>query len=114
MLLYEKIGVGILILLVLYIYVRCASVKVYRFYTTTCPACIASQPEWDKFCGDARFKMIRPIQINMAKPDNAAFAENFKITSVPTVIKINPDGSSETYTGERKAVAYMQWVKNNK
>jgi hypothetical protein len=109
---YEKIGIAVLIVAVLFIYVRCSSIKVYRFYRPACPYCVSSQAEWDQFVSDSMFMMIRPININLDKPDNATFAKNFAVTSVPTVIKVNPDGSSEKYDGERTAAAYMKWVRS--
>lgn len=113
MLAYEKLGVAVLIVAVVFIYVRCSSVKVYRFYRPGCPYCVSSQAEWDKFCKETMFMMVRPININLDNPDNSTFAKNFNVVSVPTVIKVNTDGSSEVYDGERTAAAYMAWVKKS-
>lgn len=107
----EKIGIAVLIVVLLFVYVRCSSIKVYRFYRPSCPHCVSSQAEWDKFTDDTRFMLVRPININLDKPDNATFAKNFAVSSVPTVIKVNTNGSSEKYNGDRTAAAYMKWVK---
>lgn len=108
---YEKVGIAVIIVAVLFMYVRCTSIKVYRFYRPTCPYCVSSQAEWDKFTSDSMFALIRPMNINLDKPDNATFAKHFNVTTVPTVVKVRPDGSSEVYAGERVATAYMKWAR---
>lgn len=111
MLPYEKAGIAVLIVVILFMYVRCTSVKVYRFYRPSCPYCVSSQAEWDNFSSNCTFAMVRPINVNLDDPNSSAFAKNFNVTSVPTVIKVKPDGSSENYNGARTADAYMIWVK---
>jgi hypothetical protein len=107
----ENIAIGVLIVGLVFVWVRCHSIKVYRFYRPTCGFCVSSQAEWDKFSSDCLLKMVRPININLDKPGNENLAKSFNVTGVPTIIKVKPDGSSETYSGERTAVAIMAWVR---
>ncbi len=106
----EYIIVGVVILFILYVWFRCCCTVVYRFYRPSCPYCVKSQAEWDKFKSDCMFKKIRPVDVNLDVPSDAQFARNFDVDGVPTIIKVSPDGNAEKYEGERTATAYMHWV----
>jgi len=108
----EIISVGLAILILLILIIRCHCVKVYRFYRPTCSYCVSSQAEWDSFKTSCLFKMIRPIDVNLdsGSESDILLSNKFKVETVPTVIKVDTDGYSEVYNGERTAVAYMAWA----
>ncbi len=97
----------LVVVVLMYIY-EMYVVRVYRFYRPTCPYCIESQAEWDKFKSMAQFTRIRPIDVDLdAKP---AFKERFGVSSVPTVMLVDRDGAHFTYDGPRLADDYYSWV----
>lgn len=101
------VALGVLLIFVL---VRHHMTRVYRFYRTTCPACVNSKEEWDKFASNCMFTMIRPIAVDLDLPENQALGSDFGISSVPSVILIKSSGANVPYTGERTAEAYASWV----
>lgn len=98
-------------LVLVYLLVCMYSVKVYRVYSPTCPACKESQEEWDQFKKDCMFKLIKPIDFGPTeRAENVKLDEFFNAETVPTVVAVTPDGRSYQYEGDRTAVAYMEWV----
>lgn len=96
--------------LLVWLVVRYSMTRVYRFYRTTCPACVNSKPEWDKFASSCMLSMIRPIAVDLDLPANQALGAEFEIRSVPTVILVRPSGANVKYDGERTSEAYSNWV----
>jgi thiol-disulfide isomerase/thioredoxin len=110
MLTTENIAIAVIVLLLVYVYVKYHSTVVYRFYRPTCGYCVSSQAEWDKFCQNMTFKLVRCINVNLDKPGNESLAKTYNVVSVPTIIKVTPCGESTVYSGERTAKALAAWV----
>lgn len=106
----EGVVVGLLIVALVLLIFNHLCVRVYRFYRPTCPACVASQVEWELFKSDSMFRLISPIEVNMDLPENKQIGQDFNITSVPTVLRVKYSGANEVYYGERTAAAYMAWA----
>lgn len=100
------------ILLTVWFIASMHNVKVYRFYRPSCPYCVNSQDEWDKFKRKCMFSMVKPVDVNMNEATDAQkkLAENFMVKSVPHVVAVYDDGLRFTYDGSRTADAYMNWV----
>jgi hypothetical protein len=80
-------------------------IKIYRFYSPSCGACTASEPEWKKFKRKTFFSSIKTIEVNV-NSKNAyplELVNNFKITTVPSIWKVYTDGSRYEYSGDRSA-----------
>ena len=107
----EVLVVGAVIVALL-LYVRSISTKVYRFYRPGCPHCVESQAEWDSFKMACLLKTISPIDVNMdtASVEEKALYESFKLTGVPSIVKLKKDGTKDTYNGNRKADDIMAWA----
>ena len=111
----EAVVVAAIVLSLLYLVFRCYSTVIYRFYRPTCPACVNSQGEWNKFKSNCMLKLIRPVDINRedGSEHSLKLAHKFKVETVPTVIKLDNEGGHSVYDGPRTADAYMVWAKTN-
>jgi hypothetical protein len=90
---------------------RLHSVKLYRFYRPTCPWCVKSQAEWDKFSMSCIFSTVKAIDIDLNKPGSEDLAKLYKVTGVPKVVKVYPNGSFVEYSGDRTVEGYKQFAK---
>jgi len=91
------------------------NVVVYRFQRPSCPYCVSSQPEWNKFKRQCFFSRIKPIEINMNNASNheKKIADNLMVKTVPHMSCVYKDGRIFKHSGERTADNYMKWVKSN-
>ena len=110
----SKVALGASLLLILWMFTMMYSTKVYRFHRPGCGFCKSSQAEWDRFKRSCRFRMIRPIDVNM---DNASaaehkLAENFMVKGVPNVTAVYDSGLRITHSGSRTADAYHKWIES--
>ena len=101
------------VVLILLLLVKSRSTKVYRFYRPTCPYCVNTQDEWNRFKRLCTYKLITPIDINM---DNASehemrLADNFGVEGVPYIVKVLPNGYRTVHNGERSAEGLMAFSK---
>ncbi len=105
----DRVVIVIIVLLILWMMKEHHSVKVYRFYKKSCPYCVNSQKEWDKFKMSCIFKMVSCVDVDMATKSGSEAASKFGVTSVPTVIAVNGDMMT-TYSGDRTSRSYNDWV----
>lgn len=104
---------GVIILAILWLVYRVASVKVYRFYRPTCPYCVESQPEWNAFKRKCMFRMVRPIDVNIETADRSTISMFHNMSderTVPYVAAVYPDGYRKEYRGDRTADSYLRWL----
>jgi len=106
----ETLIVGFVIIVLLLIILRCRCLRIYRFYRPSCPFCVSSQEEWNKFKSMCTFKMICTEDINLDEKKYSGMEKIFNVSGVPTVIKCYHFGGFEKYDGERTADAYMNWA----
>jgi len=106
----HRVAIGILCLVIAWFLFRPYSIKVYRFHRPSCPYCVNSQAEWDKFQFYSMFSTTQTININLNEPQGEQLARQFGVKTVPTVIGVTADGYMEMYEGERTANGYQQWV----
>ena len=87
--------------------------KIIRFYRPSCPACVASQKEWDRFKKQARHKKnIVIIDVNTENKDEHTnyWTSKYQVVSVPYVVKITKWlGRSVEFKGDRTAEDYMRF-----
>ena len=95
----EVIAVAVVVLVVLYIFIRLHSVTVYRFYKPSCPHCVNSQAEWDNFKSKCMWKLIRPVDVNLENKGNQKMAAKFQVKTVPKVVKVDTKGVITEYPG---------------
>ena len=72
----------------------------YFFYTTWCPYCKQSKPEWDRFKERMKDVEINNTSIVFEEIDcdkNAAFADKYKVTGYPTIKLVKSDGTIYDY-----------------
>jgi hypothetical protein len=66
--------------------------------------------EWAMFESSTYFGMIKAISVDTTKSENEAIAADFGIDTVPAIVKVEDDMRT-MYTGERTAVAILDWSK---
>jgi glutaredoxin len=104
-----RLAIGILCLAIAWMLWRPCDITVYRFYRPTCPYCVNSQAEWDKFQIYSLFSTTRTVNINLNDPQGSYLAKVYGVETVPTVIAV-VDGYNEKYTGVRTADGYQEWI----
>ena len=77
------------------------AIKVYRFSSSECPYCIATQDEWDRFYGSSWFNWYWPIEVkidnkSLSKKDRA-LVDNFDVSVVPTIWAVDSNGVRVKY-----------------
>ena len=99
----------VIILFIYYLY--CNRTVVYRFYRPSCGYCRSSQDDWDLFKFNGVTSLVFGYDVNLDDDDNLELANKYKITSVPTIITVLPDGSANVYNGNRKADDILEWAR---
>jgi glutaredoxin len=113
----EALLLGFGVVLLLWLLASVNSVKIYRFHRPSCPWCVKSEPEWNKFKSKCMFKLIKPVDVNIGTADPSSeemriYNEQLGAPGVPTVVT-NKNGSIQKYEGDRTANAYLHWLKAN-
>ena len=106
----HRVAIAVLCLVIAWVLFRPYSIKVYRFHRPSCPYCVNSQAEWDKFRFYSMFSTTQTININLNEMEGEKMARQYGVKTVPTVIGVTADGYMEKYDGERTANGYQQWV----
>ena len=106
----HRLGIAVICVLVLWFLFRPFKVTVYRFHRPSCPYCVRSQSEWNKYEFYCLFSTTRTVNVNLDEPQGARMAKLFGVKTVPTVIAVTADGYVEQYDGERTASGYCDWV----
>ena len=109
----EKVLIISLIAVLLWLLISMNSIIVYRFYRPTCPYCVSSQADWDKFKSHSMFSMVKCIDINTDDPSVYVknMTDNFNITGVPAIWVVKPDGRRYIYEGDRTVDGFHSMVK---
>ena len=109
----------VILVIVLIAWIFCRRNKkttVVRYYRPSCPACVASQEEWDKFkTYSNRDKDLVIIEVNTEVDNDLTrkWKAYYNVSSVPTVIKIPKwTGIRRVYSGERTAEDYSRFAKS--
>ena len=82
-------------------------VVVTLYFMKGCPHCVEFEPEWEKFSKKAPGLKVTAQQYEARAPETKAAG----VSSFPT-IKINANGKTETYDGDRTADALITKVKS--
>ena len=105
----NSILILVVLFLTIYLIYKMFSIKVYRFYSPTCPWCVKSQHEWDRFKSKCWYRFIKPVDINLNE-HGENLAEKYGVKSVPTVLAIDTTGAVHKYEGDRSSESYLRWV----
>ena len=101
---------AILLLLVLLYFVWQSNCKpVYWFHRMNCPYCVKMHDEWKQFKKMCMVSMMKPIEVDITKPENAKIVEQYQISSVPQLIKLEKE-VPVIYDGDRVAKNIYDWA----
>lgn len=110
----EKLLLGFLTLLLIWLILSVYSLKVYRFYRPGCGYCTAMDDEWTKLKSKCMFRTVRCVDINMdtANERERELFTNLGGSGVPHIAKVHSDGRRYIFDGERTADSMMKWIDN--
>jgi uncharacterized protein YxeA len=104
------VGIIVVILLVI-IYVLYFRVKIIRFYRDSCPYCVSSKPEWDKFKNSQYSNpLISVYEINTETEDGKELMKQYNLSSVPNIILVD-DVKIKVYSGDRSCEDLKKFIK---
>ncbi len=98
----------VVLLLILWLYREVYSTKLYFFYKDTCPYCKDIKEAWNKFTPECGWFQYKVYTINSAH--SPQLADKFGVNKVPTIFKLNPDGSRVDFTGEHTMEALRKFA----
>ena len=88
-------------ILCLFLLAKLTAVKIIRFYRDTCPYCVRSQKEWNKFkIYNAWNPFITPVSVDTDTEEGKKVMRQYGIKSVPTIIKMK-NLALTRYEGDR-------------
>jgi Thioredoxin len=105
-------AIGVLLLAILALTIHINTKCVIWFYRPDCGHCAKMHSEWDKFERQAMFTAfprIAPKKINVNEPENRQLSENYEISGVPHIVKLEEYGRRVVFSGERTAGELMKW-----
>jgi thiol-disulfide isomerase/thioredoxin len=109
----KTLAVIITVIIVIILLCSCSMKKdgftVYRFKSDGCPHCRNSKAEWDKFVSETSGK-LNAVEIDITDPKSKELSEKYQVRGVPTVIKVEDDGSHKVYEGPRTSIGYKSWL----
>jgi thioredoxin 1 len=85
-----------------------SGLKLVFFYNDECSYCKEMMPVWDKVSSMAA-NSTKMVKIDSTA--NKDIADNYKITSYPTILLLKSGKREEEYTGERTESALSSYVK---
>jgi|SaaInlV_165m_DNA_1040744.scaffolds.fasta_scaffold36089_3 thiol-disulfide isomerase/thioredoxin len=86
------------------------SLKVYWFYKPGCPHCDEMKEEWVAVEKKLSGSLIDVIKINTSDSKYDSFKKNFKVSTVPQITKVKPNGLRYNFNGKRKAEDIVGWI----
>lgn len=108
--------VGILALIfILYYYFFIYNVtKVYYFYSETCPHCVKMKPQYNKAKKSINSNMMGIgytfYDIDMADSNNKSIIDQYKVSGVPYLMKIDTNNKTSVYKNERTHQKIKEWI----
>jgi glutaredoxin len=84
--------------------------KIYWFYKDGCKYCKEMENEWELVENKLLSTSIKMIRIDANEPRNKKMRANFKIQTVPHIVKVFPNGTRSVYKGVRKFVDITEWA----
>lgn len=109
----EPFVIGFLVALVIIFLIKLHTKQVIWFYRPDCGHCHNMKPEWDKFSSAmclTVFPHIETKKIDISDPQNAYLAENYEVSGVPFIVKLEDDGVRNIYNGDRTYGDLSRWV----
>ncbi len=106
----------VLVLIILYMLRKLYTVRYILFLRPNCPACNEMLTEWSKFEVMAKSNIFPPIETRtelLGDLGAAKLAETYEISGFPQVIRIHPDGKSDTLTKATTAKMLWAYVRND-
>jgi thiol-disulfide isomerase/thioredoxin len=88
-----------------------------KYFSPTCPACIAMEPEWDDMCKDIDKKYNTDMIMAQIDPQGMNKLENMKTHSdvayVPTIMILKNGQKVKEYEGEKRKDKMIQFLIDN-
>jgi thioredoxin-like negative regulator of GroEL len=88
-----------------------------KYFSPTCPACIAMESEWDDMCKDIDKKYNTDMIMAQIDPQGMNKLENMKTHSdvayVPTIMILKNGQKVKEYEGEKKKEKMIQFLLEN-
>lgn len=85
--------------------------QIVRFHKPGCKYCVYTQQEWNAFKAMAATAPVDFDVVDINANDRLDLIIKYKISSVPTVLRITPNDYKE-YDGPRVRDAYMNFARN--
>jgi hypothetical protein len=93
---------AVLILCVI-LFFRLQAVTIVRFYRSSCPACVRSEEEWQRFKMKNMWNpIIKCVEVNTETQEGKALMKQYGFQYVPTIMKVKGLQITE-YKGDRNA-----------
>ena len=103
--------IGALLVVVYYLWNQTIETcKIYWFHKTECKFCNEMEHEWGLVENKLRNTSIKIIRIDVNEPQNKKMRANFKIDTVPHIVKVFPDGTRSVYKGNRTCSDITEWA----
>jgi thiol-disulfide isomerase/thioredoxin len=80
----------------------------YYFYSDSCPPCVALKPVISDL--KEEFSQVAWVSIN-TKEDTEGLAKQFGVAVTPTIVLVQPSGTSEKYSGT-SPMGYYRMFRN--
>jgi len=101
----------IIIILLIIISILYFKVKLIRFYRDTCPYCVSSKPEWDKFKNSQYTNpFISIYEIDTDTDEGKELMQQYGLKTVPNILLLD-DIKIKTYEGDRSCGDLKKFVK---
>ena len=88
-----------------------------KYFSPTCPACIAMEPEWDDMCSDIDKKYNTDMIMAQIDPQGMNKLEDMKTHSevdyVPTLVVLKNGQKVKEYEGEKRKDKMIQFLVDN-
>jgi thiol-disulfide isomerase/thioredoxin len=109
------------VIIIIVIILNCNSIKelftspnhttVYWFYRPGCPYCDDMKDAWGKLENilnrNPKYKLHA---INVSQAKNEKLANKYGVQGVPHIVKVQPNGRTSVYDGERSTSDMRKWI----
>jgi hypothetical protein len=103
--------IGALILVIYYLWNQNSETcKIYWFHKNECKNCTEMKNDWEMAEKKLQSTSIKMISIDANEPQNKKMRANFKIDTVPHIVKVFSDGTRSVYKGVRKCDDILEWA----
>ena len=84
--------------------------KIYLFHKPSCKYCKEIEPEWVKLENKLKNTSLTPIRIDINEPENIKLKKNFKVETVPHIVKVFNNGIRNKFKGTNTYDDIIEWI----